>query len=367
MQVPRLARAPSRRVSRCWSSPRRRRPPRDQEVRDCGRRRRRLDPYPAEPVDRRARPASAATTRCRRWPPRACIRPTSASPSAPGLLRRPVRGADHAELDRDPVRPRRRDRHAAAERVDEPRRRLGGRVQRERRARGLVRRRRDQPDGVQRARAGAGRARRAACSRKAQAYLRGQQHTDGGWNFGRVATDAQRAAASSTDMTGAVLAALCETGAGASDRGRARGPVVPRRAAGPGDRRARQRRLDRLGGVGAERLRRGRCRAVGFDDVGRADAGGLPALPAGPERRVPASAGSPNLYSTQNAVRALAGEALLRRAAAARGGRRPAVAAGAGGGRRHRDARTRWRSTTARARALLQRDRAGGRDARRPC
>ena len=57
----------------------------------------------------------------------------------------------------------------------------------------------------------------AAVLAKANAYLRGQQHGDGGWNFGRVSTDAQRAAAGSVDMTGAVLAALCETGADAND------------------------------------------------------------------------------------------------------------------------------------------------------
>jgi hypothetical protein len=48
-------------------------------------------------------------------------------------------------------------------------------------------------------------------------YLDGQQHTDGGWNFSPVTTDAQRAAASSVDMTGAVLAAICETGASTND------------------------------------------------------------------------------------------------------------------------------------------------------
>src|SRR4051794_188462 len=49
------------------------------------------------------------------------------------------------------------------------------------------------------------------------AYLRTQQHGDGGWNFGRVSTDAQRASAGSVDITGAVLAALCEAGADPGD------------------------------------------------------------------------------------------------------------------------------------------------------
>jgi hypothetical protein len=52
---------------------------------------------------------------------------------------------------------------------------------------------------------------------KANGYLRGQQHLDGGWGVGRVSTDAQRAAAASVDMTGVALAALCETGAAAND------------------------------------------------------------------------------------------------------------------------------------------------------
>jgi hypothetical protein len=52
---------------------------------------------------------------------------------------------------------------------------------------------------------------------KTVAAIRANQHSDGGWDYPYVATDADRGAASSTDMTGAAIAALCRSGAGAND------------------------------------------------------------------------------------------------------------------------------------------------------
>ena len=154
---------------------------------------------------------------------------------------------------------------------------------------------------------------------KAQAYLRGQQHTDGGWNFGRVATDAQRAAASSADMTGAVLAALCETGVGASDADVRAGLSFLDGRQDPA--------TGALGNVDSTGWA-----VSGLNACGVAMQGGRFTTSSG---LTPADyllsqqdssggflfSGSPNLYSTQNAVRALAGEAFSaeppRRAAAA--------------------------------------------------
>ena len=154
---------------------------------------------------------------------------------------------------------------------------------------------------------------------KANGYLRGQQHLDGGWGVGRVSTDAQRAAAGSVDMTGTVLAALCETGAAAND---------PDVRAGLSFLEGRQ--DPATGGFG------------NVDSTGWA-LSGLNACGVAPQGgRFTTSAsltpvdyllsqqdasgaflfsGAPNLYSTQNAVRALAGEAFSadppRRATAA--------------------------------------------------
>ena len=167
---------------------------------------------------------------------------------------------------------------------------------------------------------------------RSQAYLRGQQHTDGGWNFGRVATDAQRAAASSTDMTGAVLAALCETGAGASD---------PDVRAGVSFLEGRQDpATGALGNVDSTGWAVSGLNACGVDA-----GGGRFATSAGltPEDYLLSQqdssgaflfSGSPNLYSTQNAVRALAGEAFSaeppRRAVAGDPRWRPVPAVDAG-------------------------------------
>ena len=48
-------------------------------------------------------------------------------------------------------------------------------------------------------------------------YLRQSQHDDGGWTYSAAATPAAKAEASEPDMTGAAIAALCETGAPAYD------------------------------------------------------------------------------------------------------------------------------------------------------
>jgi hypothetical protein len=142
---------------------------------------------------------------------------------------------------------------------------------------------------------------------KANTYLRGQQHSDGGWNFGRVSTDAQRAAAGSTDMTGAVLAALCETGAAANDADVRAGLSFLEGRQDPA--------TGALGNVDSTGWALSGLNACGIDPQG-----GRFTTAAG---RTPADyllsqqdpgggftfGGSPNLYSTQNAVRALTGEA----------------------------------------------------------
>lgn len=147
----------------------------------------------------------------------------------------------------------------------------------------------------------------AAALARINGYLRGQQHLDGGWNFGRVSTDAQRATAGSVDMTGAVLAALCETGAGAND---------PDVRAGLSFLEGRQDPVTGgLGNVDSTGWALSGLRACGVDPQGgrfttaastnpidhllsQQDASGAFLF-----------SGAPNLYSTQNAVRALAGEA----------------------------------------------------------
>jgi hypothetical protein len=159
----------------------------------------------------------------------------------------------------------------------------------------------------------------AAALARINGYLRGQQHLDGGWNFGRVSTDAQRATAGSVDMTGAVLAALCETGAGAND---------PDVRAGLSFLEGRQDpATGGFGNVDSTGWALSGLRACGIDPQGgrfttaastnpvdylisQQDASGAFLF-----------SGAPNLYSTQNAVRALAGEAFSaeppRRATAA--------------------------------------------------
>jgi len=153
---------------------------------------------------------------------------------------------------------------------------------------------------------------------KSNAYLRGQQHDDGGWNFGRVATDAQRAAASSVDMTGVALAALCQTGAGASDPDVRAGLSLLEGRQDPA--------TGALGNVDSTGWAVSGLNACGVDPHGgrfTTAAGTTPAdylLSQQDAGGAFTFGGSPNLYSTQNAVRALAGEAFSadppRRAAA---------------------------------------------------
>jgi hypothetical protein len=142
---------------------------------------------------------------------------------------------------------------------------------------------------------------------KVNAYLRGQQHLDGGWNFGRVTTDAQRAAASSVDMTGAVLAALCETGAGAADSDVRAGLSFLEGRQDPAT--GGFGNVDSTGwvlsglnacGVAAQGGRFTTSASLTPVDylLSQQDASGAFLF-----------SGAPNLYSTQNAVRALAGEA----------------------------------------------------------
>ena len=142
---------------------------------------------------------------------------------------------------------------------------------------------------------------------KVNAYLRGQQHLDGGWNFGRVTTDAQRATASSVDMTGAVLAALCETGASAGDSDVRAGLSFLKGRQDPAT--GGFGNVDSTGwvlsglnacGVAAQGGRFTTSASLTPVDylLSQQDASGAFLF-----------SGAPNLYSTQNAVRALAGEA----------------------------------------------------------
>ena len=171
---------------------------------------------------------------------------------------------------------------------------------------------------------------------KVNAYLRGQQHTDGGWNFGRVTTDAQRAGASSVDMTGAVLAALCETGAAATDPDVRGGISFLEGRQDPA--------TGGFGNVDSTGWAVSGINACGDRSAGRAaddgrvqDARRLPALPAGPERGVHVRRRAEPVLDAERGQGA-GGRELLGRPAAARGGRRPALPRHAGRRRRDRDA-----------------------------
>ena len=146
---------------------------------------------------------------------------------------------------------------------------------------------------------------------RVNAYLDGQQHTDGGWTFGVVTTDAQRMAAGSVDMTGAVLAALCETGSSTND---------PEVRAGVAFLKGRQDAVTgALGNVDSTAWAMSGLNACGIDPQdGRftTSAGKNPVdyllseqIPAGSiDQGAFMFSGLANLYSSQNAVRALAGE-----------------------------------------------------------
>ena len=213
-------------------------------------------------------------------------------------------GPDHAELDGDPLRPRRRARRPAAVGVHEPRRAARRRLQPRRRPRRLVRQRRDQPQRRSPRWRSPASARRRPCSPRPTATCAASSTSTAAGASAASATDAQRAAAGSVDMTGAVLAALCETARRRTTR-RPRRPVVPRGPPGPGHRRLRQRRLDRLGAVRPQRC--GSTRRGALDHVrGQTPVDYL--LSQQDPSGAFLFAGAPNLYSTQNAVRALAGE-----------------------------------------------------------
>ena len=153
----------------------------------------------------------------------------------------------------------------------------------------------------------------------AVAFLRRNQHDDGGWTYSAALTPAAQREPSEPDMTGAAIAALCEAGVPAYDPDVAAGAGLPARAAGRRDRRRsttlgrRQRRRHRLGGQRPQRLR-DRPAVGGLDDRGGQDADRPPALAAGPGRAGEAGGFGyedaerrPNLYSTQDALRAIAG------------------------------------------------------------
>lgn len=59
--------------------------------------------------------------------------------------------------------------------------------------------------------------------RPAVAYLRRNQHYDGGWNFGPATTPVEKEGLSTVDMTGAAIAAFCEAGVPAYDEDVAEG------------------------------------------------------------------------------------------------------------------------------------------------
>lgn len=147
---------------------------------------------------------------------------------------------------------------------------------------------------------------------RANEYLRGQQHRDGGWNFPRVTNDAGRATPGGVDMTGVVLAALCETGAEPND---------PDVRAGLSFLEGRQDPVtgafgntDSTGwavsGLNACGLGTQSARYTTASGATPADYLLSQQLPAAdPDAGAFTFDGEANLYSTQNAVRALAGEA----------------------------------------------------------
>jgi hypothetical protein len=145
---------------------------------------------------------------------------------------------------------------------------------------------------------------------RVNAYLKNQQHTDGGWNFPRAATEAQLAGASGADITGLVLAALCETGSAAGD------PPV---RAGVSFLRGRQDpatggygNADSTGwvvsGLNACGVDANGSRFTTSTSLTPVDFLLTQQLATGPDGGAFTFDGSANLYSTQNAVRALAGE-----------------------------------------------------------
>ena len=181
---------------------------------------------------------------------------------------------------------------------------------------------------------------------RVNAYVRGQQHLDGGWNFGRVATDAAARGGGQRRHDRRRAGGALRDGCGCQRPRRPRRSLVPRGPPGPGHRRLRERRLDRLGAVRPPCVRR-RPAGRALHHRGEHDAGGLPAVPAGAERRVPVRRRAQPLLDAERGAGA-GRRGVLGRPAAARGRRRPALPRRAGRRRRHADRRTCWRSRTAR-------------------
>ena len=174
----------------------------------------------AHAAERRHRPdlaASAATTRCPRSPPRASTPPTSRA-------RRPPRTSTPGCGPPRPRRARRRSCSAMppgsmssgcrSRRTSSRRSPPSTTAAASSTARSATERRTSTRSRRWRSRASA---RRRACSRRPTATCAASSTSTAAGAFGRVGTDAQRATAGSVDMTGAVLAALCETGAAAND------------------------------------------------------------------------------------------------------------------------------------------------------
>ena len=150
----------------------------------------------------------------------------------------------------------------------------------------------------------------------AVSFLRRNQHDDGGWTYTAALTPAAQSEPSEEDITGATIAALCETGVPAYDPAVSAAARLPARAAG-------QRQLAGSNTSGARRIP---------TPTPRSSAGSLPAAsirsrrngPRGARRRStscsrsryrPGQAGgfgyedtsAASLYSTQDALRAIAG------------------------------------------------------------
>ncbi len=139
-----------------------------------------------------------------------------------------------------------------------------------------------------------------------QAFIRTQQHTDGGFNLSKVTTEALRTGPGDVDVTGQMLAALCETSAGVNDSD-VRGALSFLRG----------RQDPATGGFGnsdstAWVLSALNACGIAFDAARFTTSTGQTPSDALIADQQPDGSftyeGDPNLYSTQNAVRALAGE-----------------------------------------------------------
>lgn len=170
-----------------------------------------------------------------------------------------------------------------------------------------------------------------AVLRKINAYLESQQHNDGGWGLSRAVTPAQLAATGGVDVTGEVIAGLCETGTAAD------APVIRAAVAflegrqdpatgGWGNADSTAWAVSGLNACGID-ANEGRLRTAS----GKTPVDFLlsqQVTTAGADFGAFVFGAGANLYTTQNAVRALAGESFSadppRRAAAADPRLRPA-------------------------------------------